>query len=78
RLAVEISDSTLDMDLSRKARLYAKYNVPEYWVVDVEARVIHQLGAPIDEAYSQHRQITFGDELAAMTIAELKVATVGL
>lgn len=78
RLAVEISDSTLDMDLSRKAQLYAKHQVPEYWVVDVEARLIHQLWAPVEEAYSKHQQIAFGDDLAAMTIVGLKVATAGL
>lgn len=32
RVAIEVSDSTLDLDLGRKARLYARYGLPEYWV----------------------------------------------
>lgn len=75
RVAVEISDSTLDLDLGRKARLYARYGVPEYWVVDVEARVIHQMWAPAGESYQQRREIPFGEALAAATVPSLTVAT---
>ena len=29
------------MDLSRKAELYARAGVPEYWVLDVDRRMLH-------------------------------------
>lgn len=73
RLAVEISDSTLDMDLGRKARLYASHGVPEYWVVDVEARLIHQLWAPEGDAYARRREVAFGERVEAVTVAGLVV-----
>jgi Uma2 family endonuclease len=38
RLLVEISDSTLDFDLSVKAILYARASIVEYWVFDVSGR----------------------------------------
>jgi Uma2 family endonuclease len=43
-LVVEISDSTLTMDLGVKARLYARSFIPEYWVVDVQGRrvIVHR------------------------------------
>ncbi len=41
RLAIEVADSTRDMDLGTKATLYARAGVPEYWVVSVEERVIY-------------------------------------
>lgn len=75
RLAVEISDSTLDMDLGRKARLYAKHGVPEYWVVDVDARVIHQMWEPSEDAYREQKQVAIGPALAAATIVGLTVVT---
>ena len=78
RVAIEVSDSTLDLDLGRKARLYARYGVPEYWVVDVEGRVIRQMWAPHGEAYRQHRDIAFGDMLAAATVPDLTITTGGL
>lgn len=41
RLAIEIADSTRDMDLGTKASLYARAGVPEYWVVSVEERTVY-------------------------------------
>src|SRR5258706_2878302 len=44
RLVVEISDSSLGFDLTKKARLYARAGIAEDWVFDVEARslVVHR------------------------------------
>lgn len=43
-LVIEIADSTLDFDLTRKARLYARAGIPEYWVLDVSGRrlIVHR------------------------------------
>lgn len=78
RLAVEVSDSTLDFDLGRKATLYAKHGVPEYWVVDVEARVIRQFWAVAGEAYGERREVAFGTAITAATIDGLVVDTFDL
>lgn len=75
RLAVEISDSTLGMDLGRKARLYALHDMPEYWVVDVEARVIHQMWAPRAEVYAERRDVMFGKRIETSTIEGLMIST---
>jgi Uma2 family endonuclease len=40
-LLIEISDSTLAHDMRRKAALYRQYGVREYWVVDVNAGLVH-------------------------------------
>lgn len=40
-LALEISDSSLAYDLRRKAELYRRFGVREYWVADVNAGVTH-------------------------------------
>ena len=60
RLAIEISDSTLELDMGRKSRLYAVYAVPEYWVIDVEGRRLHQMWAPAGDAYAERREFAFG------------------
>ena len=77
-LLVEISDATLTVDLDIKARLYASHNVAEYWVVDVEGRVIHQHWGPEAEGYAELREVAFGELVDAATIAGLKVLTDGL
>jgi Uma2 family endonuclease len=77
-LAIEISDSTLAFDMGRKMRLYARHGIPEYWVVDVEGRVIHQFSGPKTEGYAERVEYAFGTEVLATTISGLKVATDGL
>jgi Uma2 family endonuclease len=73
-LVVEIAASTLAKDLQLKAALYARHGIPEYWVADVEAKVIHQLWAPEGEAYAQRREVAFGERIEAVTVAGLVVA----
>jgi Uma2 family endonuclease len=43
-LLVEVADSSTDWDLGEKAELYARYGVPELWVLDLPADrvVIHR------------------------------------
>jgi Uma2 family endonuclease len=43
-LVVEISETTLGFDLTKKTTLYARAGVAEYWVLDVAARrlVVHR------------------------------------
>jgi Uma2 family endonuclease len=40
-LVIEVSDSTLAHDLKRKAELYHRFGVREYWVADVNAGLTH-------------------------------------
>jgi Uma2 family endonuclease len=77
-LIIEVSDTSLDHDLKRKSALYARLGVPEYWVADVNGRVIHQLWAPAGEAYAQRREVAFGEALAAVTVEGLRVETTAI
>jgi Uma2 family endonuclease len=74
-LIVEVADTSLDFDLEAKAALYAAAGVPEYWVADVNAKVIHQMWAQIEEAYSETREVPFGQPATAATIALLEIET---
>jgi len=75
KLAVEISDSTLRMDLGRKAKLYASHGVPEYWVIDIEARVIHQMWAPEGDSYGRRLEVPFGERVEATKIDGIAIDT---
>lgn len=50
-LAIEVANTSLRDDLQRKARIYARAGIPEYWVVDVKKRelVVHR--SPSGEKY---------------------------
>jgi Uma2 family endonuclease len=79
-LLIEVSDTTLETDLGRKADLYAKAGVPEYWVVDVnENRVLMHANPRSDgSGYDGQLDVPFGERLLAATIEGLVVDTSGL
>ena len=74
-LVIEVAATTLRNDLVRKRRIYAREGVPEYWVVDVERRVFHQMWRPTGATYAERREVPFGDPVQAATIPGLTVAT---
>jgi Uma2 family endonuclease len=77
-LVGEVSDTSLERDLRVKKRLYARMGVPEYWVADVNGRVIHQFWDIGDDGYAEARETPFGEPLHAMTVDGLVVETAGL
>ncbi len=58
-LVIEVSRSSLSKDLGVKARTYARSGVPEYWVVDVIAEVVHVHTGPVGEGWTRITQVGF-------------------
>jgi len=61
----------------RKAAIYARARVPEYWIVDVPSRTVTVLSSPGHDAYAESRTLRGDDVLAPpagisqRTVAEL-------
>ncbi|HYW17110.1 MAG TPA: Uma2 family endonuclease, partial [Allosphingosinicella sp.] len=77
-LLVEVAHTSLDHDLLRKAPVYASQGVAEYWVVDVNRGMIHQMWAPAGEAYGKRQRVAFGQRIEGATIEGLAVETAGI
>lgn len=77
-LLIEVSASSLQHDLGRKLRLYARSGVPEYWVADVEGRKVLRFHAPAGESYGERAAFAFGETIVAATIPGLTVDTARL
>lgn len=75
RIAVEISDSTAEFDLGRKAKLYARHGVPEYWVFRREPGQVIQLWSPTVDGYAERRETPFGEPVEAVTIDGFEIET---
>jgi Uma2 family endonuclease len=67
-LLVEVADTTLRTDLGRKARIYASGGVSDYWVVDLNNRVLYVHRQPEGGAYVE-RQVLGPDERVAAGFA---------
>jgi Uma2 family endonuclease len=74
-LIVEVADTTLDNDLGRKARLYARAGVAEYWVVNVEENRALLHTDPTQDGYAEQIDVSFGEPLMSGTISGLSVPT---
>ena len=66
RLAIEVSDSSLNSDLIEKSALYAEAGIIEYWVVDVQGHCIHVCRSPTDGQYDDRSVVKPGEHLAPL------------
>lgn len=73
KLVIEIADSTLPIDLGRKAELYAAAGIAEYWVIDLTGERLHQLWSPGEDGYTARREAAPGERVEAVTIEGLAV-----
>jgi Uma2 family endonuclease len=51
-LAIEVAVSSLNYDRGLKARLYARYGVSEFWVIDADERIAWVHRGPNDDSWS--------------------------
>jgi Uma2 family endonuclease len=56
-LAVEVADSSVRYDRTRKLPLYASYGIPEVWLIDIPARAIWVHRAPENGAFRSSYQL---------------------
>ncbi len=77
-LLVEVADTTLRIDLGRKLRIYAAAGIAEYWVIDAEGKVLHQMWSPSAKSYREKRVVPLGARVEAVTVPGLAVETAGI
>ena len=75
RIAMEVSSSSLRHDLVKKAELYARFAVPEYWVIDVNHQRVIRMHLPASGEYGQRTEFAFGQPVPSATIPGLIVDT---
>lgn len=66
-LLIEVADTTLSLDLGRKTELYLAGGIPEVWVVDLTAEVVH-VATPVGR-----RAVGRGESLAPGAFPDLVV-----
>jgi len=72
-LAIEVSGDSLRKDRRVKAAVYARFGIAEYWIVNVEARVVEVLSDPDagHGAYRRSRIVTTSETLSSGALPEL-------
>ena len=77
-LVIEVADTSIKRDLGSKRELYATGGVPEYWVVDINVRQVHQFWALADGRYTESRTVPLDGELRCATMPELSTDGTGI
>ncbi|QGM98868.1 Uma2 family endonuclease [Methylocystis parvus] len=72
QLAIEVAASSLAYDLDLKAKLYARYGVREYWVVDANQRVAFIHKGPKAEGWAGVTKKSAEDVLACAAVPEFR------
>lgn len=76
-LVVEVSNTTLDYDLSEKRLIYAEAGIIEYWVVDIKNKQLIVFRNPQNGNYLDERQITSGQiEVLSFPSYKINVADI--
>lgn len=72
-LVVEVADSSVSYDRNVKADIYAQAGVPECWVVDLSAQVVHVLRSPTADGYTAIGILRPGVTLAIQALPDIRV-----
>jgi Uma2 family endonuclease len=74
-LIVEVADSSVEYDLGRKARLYARHGIPELWVLDQRGDrvVVHRDPAP--RGYATVQTLGRGQSICPLAFPEVLFTT---
>jgi Uma2 family endonuclease len=65
-------------DLRRKAALYARHGVAEYWVVDVARELVHRQWSAAESGYQAKDKVPLGGRRESVTIPDLAIDTANL
>ena len=74
-LVVEVSDTTLRYDRNRKASLYAKFAIQDYWILNLKNRTLEVYRRPIEDesafyGFGYAERLTFSENEQASPLAK--------
>lgn len=72
-LLIEVADSTLRYDRTTKAALYARFAIPEYWIVNLTERCIEVHREPQPKGYAKRDIANPADTLQPIKLPGISV-----
>jgi Uma2 family endonuclease len=82
-LVIEVADTSLDKDRDRKAAIYARAGIPEYWIVNLAERCLEVYRNPVAPpsqpgTYRSSQKLGPSESIAPLTAATATVAVADL
>jgi Uma2 family endonuclease len=73
-LIVEVADSSIEYDRQTKAPLYARFGIPELWIVDLTRDHIAVSREPTSAGYATTRVYRRGESISPLALPDLRIA----
>ena len=73
-LLIEVSYATLQIDRREKAPIYARANIPEYWVLDVAAREAYIYRNPAPGGYQSEIVVADNAVIRMLAFPEIEIS----
>jgi Uma2 family endonuclease len=77
-LLIEVAESSVAKDRVIKTKIYAAAGVPEYWIVNVQRRVVEVLRGPTKNGYARIVTKRIGDTLRPLKLRKIAIAVADL
>jgi Uma2 family endonuclease len=72
-LLIEVADSSLAFDCGEKADLYAAAGIADYWVVDLQHRLVRIFREAKPSGYGEQREVKFGDAISPLAFPGVRL-----
>lgn len=72
-LVVEVADESLSHDRKRKAPLYARHGIPEFWLVNLKTSSLEVFRAPLEGDYQNRTVFRAGDSVSPLARPEVSI-----
>lgn len=73
-LIIEVADATLKFDTEKKAAVYAKSKIADYWVIDAIKRQVYVFRTPMSGAYTEKSVLSEHSTIRPLAFPETEVA----
>lgn len=77
-LIVEVADSSLVFDRTRKAAAYCRNRIPEYWILNLSDRALEVHRVPTDASYRERRVLGDRDSVTPLAAPDCQVGVAEL
>ncbi len=73
-LLIEVADSTITKDRNQKSRIYAKNQVLEYWILDLQRRQVYIFRQPEGQSYREQFVLSSSDTVSLQEFPDIAIA----
>lgn len=77
-IIVEVADTTLRQDRTRKLQIYARAAIPEYWIINLQHRCLEVFRRPGEDVYLEVAVYRETDEVSPLAAPEAKIKVADL